>query len=130
MNNFIKLFEDLKVNFKLKIHLNIRIIYQLCSLLNRKFENNPSLGHGINTGMLCDDRLFVIFIAVIFRTPLMLAVMNGHRDAVLLLLEQGANPNSVDINQRTAAHCGVRGLLQPVINVYLTYLYVYLSKRD
>lgn len=37
----------------------------------------------------------------------MLAVMNGHRDSVMLLLDQAANPNAVDINGRTAAHRGV-----------------------
>lgn len=41
----------------------------------------------------------------------MLAVMNGHRDSVLLLLEQAANANAVDINGRTAAHRGVRYFL-------------------
>ena len=40
----------------------------------------------------------------------MLAVMNGHRDSVLLLLEQSANPNAVDINGMTATHRGVSGL--------------------
>ena len=38
----------------------------------------------------------------------MLAVMNGHRDSVMLLLEQGANPNAVDVNGRTSVHRGVR----------------------
>jgi len=37
----------------------------------------------------------------------MLAVMNGHRDSVMLLLDQAANPNAVDVNGRTSAHRGV-----------------------
>ena len=37
----------------------------------------------------------------------MLAVMNGHRDSVMLLLDQSANANAVDVNGRTAAHRGV-----------------------
>lgn len=42
-----------------------------------------------------------------FRTPLMLAVMNGHRDSVMLLIEQSANPNATDVNGCTAVHRGV-----------------------
>lgn len=46
----------------------------------------------------------------------MLAVMNGHRDSVMLLLEQSANPNAVDINKRTAAHRGVRKIAVLLFN--------------
>ena len=37
----------------------------------------------------------------------MLAVTNGHRDSVLLLLQQGSNPSAQDYRRRTAVHRGV-----------------------
>jgi len=46
--------------------------------------------------------------------------MNGHRDSVMLLLEQSANPNAVDINKRTAAHrgavCGQEECVDALLN--------------
>ena len=45
----------------------------------------------------------------------MLAVMNGHRDSVMLLLEQGANPNAVDVNGRTSVHRGVNFFLDVLL---------------
>ena len=42
----------------------------------------------------------------------MLAVMNGHRESVMLLLEQSANPNAHDVNGCTAVHRGVRCIVR------------------
>lgn len=41
------------------------------------------------------------------RTPLMVAVSNGHIDATLLLLHYRAKVNLQDIHHRTALHRGV-----------------------
>uniref|UniRef100_S4RRT2 Ankyrin repeat domain 52 n=1 Tax=Petromyzon marinus TaxID=7757 RepID=S4RRT2_PETMA len=52
------------------------------------------------------------------RTPLMLAVTNGHTDCVLLLMDKGANPDAVDLQKHTALHRGVRlGPQDPVMNL-------------
>lgn len=45
------------------------------------------------------------------RTPLMLAIMNGHVDCVHLLLEKGSTADAADLRGRTALHRGVRRLL-------------------
>ena len=42
-----------------------------------------------------------------FRTPLMLAVENGHVDTVLYLIANSATVNARDIHGRTALHRGV-----------------------
>lgn len=44
------------------------------------------------------------------RTPLMLAIMNGHVDCVHLLLEKGSTADAADLRGRTALHRGVSGL--------------------
>lgn len=45
------------------------------------------------------------------RTPLMLAIMNGHVDCVHLLLEKGSTADAADLRGRTALHRGVSRLL-------------------
>lgn len=45
------------------------------------------------------------------RTPLMLAIMNGHVDCVHLLLEKGSTADAADLRGRTALHRGVSWLL-------------------
>lgn len=45
------------------------------------------------------------------RTPLMLAIMNGHVDCVHLLLEKGSTADAADLRGRTALHRGVSDLL-------------------
>lgn len=45
------------------------------------------------------------------RTPLMLAIMNGHVDCVHLLLEKGSTADAADLRGRTALHRGVSELL-------------------
>lgn len=42
----------------------------------------------------------------LYRTPLMLAVANGHVDAVLYLIANGAIVNNQDVHGRTALHRG------------------------
>ena len=44
---------------------------------------------------------------IFFRTPLMLAIENGHVDTVLYLIANGAIVNAHDIQGRTALHRGV-----------------------
>lgn len=44
----------------------------------------------------------------LLRTPLMLAVVGGHVDAVSLLLEREANVNTANSHGLTALHLGVR----------------------
>lgn len=46
-------------------------------------------------------------LAVLCRTPLMLAVLGGHTDCVVLLLERGACPDLRDRKGRTALHRAV-----------------------
>lgn len=43
----------------------------------------------------------------VYRTPLMLAVLNGHADCVYSLLSQGASVENQDRWGRTALHRGV-----------------------
>ena len=44
-----------------------------------------------------------------FRTPLMLAVEQGHLDTVIYLMSNSAIVNARDIHGRTALHRGVSG---------------------
>ena len=53
----------------------------------------------------------------------MLAVTNGHRDSVFLLLQQGSNPSAQDFRQRTAIHRGVR------IQCFFFVIYGFLSRH-
>lgn len=50
------------------------------------------------------------------RTPLMLAIMNGHVDCVHLLLEKGSTADAADLRGRTALHRGVSELLGGVVH--------------
>lgn len=50
------------------------------------------------------------------RTPLMLAIMNGHVDCVHLLLEKGSTADAADLRGRTALHRGVSELLGGAAN--------------
>lgn len=51
------------------------------------------------------------FFCPLCRTPLMLAIMNGHVDCVHLLLEKGSTADAADLRGRTALHRGVSELL-------------------
>lgn len=55
----------------------------------------------------CEDPDTVDCLDEMDRTPLMIAVANGHIDAVLLLISQGANIQAMDAFGRTALHRGV-----------------------
>ncbi len=48
-----------------------------------------------------------ILVTVSFRTPLMIAVANGHLDSLMVLLGLGANIQAQDIYRRTALHRAV-----------------------
>lgn len=50
---------------------------------------------------------FIKAASVPSRTPLMLAVLGGHTDCVLFLLEKGALPDTKDKRGSTALHRGV-----------------------
>ncbi len=50
---------------------------------------------------------WVIYIYMIFRTPLMLSVLGGHTDCVYSLINKGANVDAKDKWGRTALHRGV-----------------------
>ena len=87
--------------------------------------NYLDLQDKIDTCMRGERRYFFIKNHIILsRTPLMLAVMNGHRDSVMLLLDQAANPNAVDVNGRTSAHRGVSITSIFLILRYLSLIHI------
>lgn len=53
-------------------------------------------------------QLFVSCFHTVYRTPLMLAVLNGHTECVYSLLSHGASVENQDRWGRTALHRGVR----------------------
>ena len=61
--------------------------------------------------MLTFELTVITLLHFICRTPLMLAVANGHVEAVLQLVEMGANIQAMDVYCRTALHRGVTLLL-------------------
>ena len=78
---------------------------KLSVIIDLPFQNIPlKLAISSRFFIFTQWGIFVFF----YRTPLMLAVTNGHRDSVLLLLQQGSNPSAQDLRQRTATHRGVR----------------------
>jgi hypothetical protein len=52
-------------------------------------------------------QLWITLLCFSYRTPLMLAIENGHVDTVLYLIANGAIVNARDIQGRTALHRGV-----------------------
>lgn len=57
------------------------------------------------------------------RTPLMLAVMGGHVDAVSLLLEREASVDLADDHGLTALHLGVRFLMLSNVFMYKDFVF-------
>lgn len=55
-----------------------------------------------------ENNCFMSYFHPVCRTPLMLAVLNGHTECVYSLLSQGASVENQDRWGRTALHRGVR----------------------